>query len=680
MSAVTVKINDEEGIGLPYTSYGFDQNSHFFISSVRLALKYSILTELSQGLRLKLEDNNKLALVNNLGEYYYDYYDNSENISKINTLQFIPKKLISQCQNQGQDQDCINSYTYTYKYSTANLVPLIESRIILDPKDIMSNKNISHILKELKGPPNNTLKILAGKNFLKAPEGSLLNTYKNAVIKTLFDDKKIGVLNSIAAVFMDNRLTLFSKNIILNQVDHFNTTLDFITSTPALKIEKFNGTDVGCISIWYNQCLKFYALTPNEQFGMDDKNTDQNSLYPYYYRLYDLKISSGYKELEQKIKDLEEKIKILQLNVTSIAAKPGPQGSPGDKGDRGMPGPAGFNGTQGPKGEDGIGAEAANQLVNTVKQVKVEISNIQKVVEADKNAAENATRKAQSSESQVTRLHRQTEILTQKAEESKNKAMQSQISTEAFSNQVKEVFCKTKPEDQFCIAHRRKRETKIFDSQLLTSGANRPTSFISQAITFFSPFMQGDKYKQVITFFSSFIGEDKYKIENIRQELTHTAKMNYASIGEDKYKINNTIQNQNQTTKMNYASGVVENFEEVLGNTALQCGISRKSLEYNPVTLHSTIVDKSFNDDELLKFLCLTAKKSCPECKQINKFLAAFKDSMQRTLANNGQYHRSFSNIEKIVDNEQPKSFMSDITSLRNISEIGQMVAGYLRG
>ncbi|HCE59781.1 MAG TPA: hypothetical protein DEQ74_03055 [Wolbachia sp.] len=431
---------------------------------------------------------------------------------------------------------------------------------------------------------------------------------------------------------MDNRLTFFSHNITLNPENQPNTSFNFIKHYNLIKIEKFKKNYVICIPASQNQCLILYALTPNQQFGIDDQNATQSSLYPYYYRLYDLKtdlkIDSDYEELTQNIKDLGAKIEILQQNIISIAAKPGPHGppgSPGKDGIKGAPGSPGKDGAPGspgvtgPKGEDGIDAEAANQLVNTVKQVKVEIIDIQKTVEANKNAVENAAKKVQSSESKVTVLSQKTEILTQKAEDFKDRARQSQDNVEALKKQVKEMFCKTQPTDLVCPAHsttRSKRSIENFDISPMTNAASRPTSPISQAITFL-------------------------------------------------------------TAKMDYASGVVKNFEEVLGNTALQCGISRKNLEYNPVTLHSTIVDKSFNDNELLKFLCLTAKKSCPECKQINKFLAAFKDSMQRTLANDVQSQKSFSNIE---ENEQPRSFITYITDPINIRGIGQMVAGYLRG
>jgi hypothetical protein len=201
------------------------------------------------------------------------------------------------------------------------------------------------------------------------------------------------------------------------------------------------------------------------------------------------------------------------------------------------------------------------------------------------------------------------------------------------------MFCKTKPKDEVCSAHsttRNKRAIENFYIPPMTNAASGPTSLISQAITFLY----------------SFIGEDKYKIENTIQELNQTAK------------IVDTVD-------------VVKEFEKVLGETALTCGISRKSLRFNPIELHSTIIDKSFNDDdELLKFLCSVAKESCPKCKQSKIFLATFEKNMQKTLVSNEQHQESFFNLEK---NDQPRSLMTDITSLKNIGGIGQAVAGYLR-
>ncbi|WP_343288606.1 hypothetical protein [Wolbachia endosymbiont of Encarsia formosa] len=134
-------------------------------------------------------------------------------------------------------------------------------------------------------------------------------------------------------------------------------------------------------------------------------------------------------------------------------------------------------------------------------------------------------------------------------------------------------------------------------------------------------------------------------------------------------------------TKIIDAVDIVKKFEEVLGETAVKCGISKKSLNFNPVELQSTIINKSLSNDEnhneLLKLLCVAAKKSLPDYKQTSKCLANFKDHMEKRL---NEQQRAFVNTEKIVaDNEQPRSFMSYVSPPSSLSAINQKVVGYLR-
>lgn len=176
----------------------------------------------------------------------------------------------------------------------------------------------------------------------------------------------------------------------------------------------------------------------------------------------------------------------------------------------------------------------------------------------------------------------------------------------------------------------------------MTSGASRPTSFISQVINFF-----------------------------------------YPSVKQDEYKIENKIQELNQVAKVMDAADIAIKFEKVLEETASKCGIPKKSLNFDPVKLQSTIPDRSlFNDEsrnELLKLLYLSAKKSCPNYKQTDRFLTTFKDRIERTLENNEQ-QRGFVNIEKTAtDNEQPRSFMSDVTSPSSFKAIDLKAVNCLR-
>lgn len=158
---VTVKINDEEKINLPYTSYIFDKHHHFIISNFKMNPTNSILTNFyQQELYLKLEkveSDYKLVLVNNEDQYYYYVYYNDTNIVKIATFNSIPSNFIKY---QGQD------YIFSYDGEcSVNFVPLINSRVIVDPKDIMSNQDIDFVLKELEKLPDKRLRIGVGKNF-----------------------------------------------------------------------------------------------------------------------------------------------------------------------------------------------------------------------------------------------------------------------------------------------------------------------------------------------------------------------------------------------------------------------------------------------------------------------------------------------------------------------------------
>lgn len=330
----------------------------------------------------------------------------------------------------------------------------------------------------------------------------------------------------------------------------------------------------------------------------------------------------------------------------------GQKGDLGPEGDMGAPGSIGLQGPvgpQGPKGEDGIGASVASKFLGKMNQTKIEIQDAQKAAETARNVSENFAREAKGAKEEVTELHDKTVNLTKKAETLSNaakgfarNASQSQSNAEAFYGQVKNMFCQIKTTDPVCSIHRRKREAKNLNNQPATSGASRSTSFISQVINFF-----------------------------------------YPSVKQDKYKVKNKIQKLNQVVKIIDVADIVMRFEKVLEETASNCGIPKKSLNFNPVELQSNIVSKSLfnneNRNELLKLLCLAAKEACPNYKQTDKFLAIFKDSMKRTLASNEQ-PKNFVNTEKIItDNEQPRSFMSDITSPSSFNAINQKVVGYLR-
>ncbi|WP_108784365.1 collagen-like protein [Wolbachia endosymbiont of Bemisia tabaci] len=373
---VTVKINDEEKINLPYTSYIFDKHHHFIISNFKMNPTNSILTNFyQQKLYLKLEkveSDYKLVLVNNEDQYYYYVYYNDTNIVKIATFNSIPSNFIKY-----QGQDYILSYDGE---CSVNFVPLINSRVLVDPKDIMSNQDIDFVLKELEKLPDKRLRIGVGKNFLRGPEEVLSSTYKSAEVYGIRGNK-IGILNNIATSFSNKKLELFSGNVSIDTIDQFGANLSLKKTNPRFRIKRLNNDNyVGCMLSKYGKCERFYALTPESfeqgeyaytDYDDEEEEFDQQShyLYAYYYYLHDLEVTVNNKKLEQRIEDLERIVKSLN---NSIALVPGLKGEPGERGMRGLPGSYGQKGEPGelvwdsrpgekgergfpgPKGEHGI--------------------------------------------------------------------------------------------------------------------------------------------------------------------------------------------------------------------------------------------------------------------------------------------------------------------------------------
>ncbi|WP_265035256.1 MULTISPECIES: collagen-like triple helix repeat-containing protein [unclassified Wolbachia] len=360
---VTVKINGEEKINLPYTSYIFDKHHHFIISNFKMNPTNSILTNFyQQELYLKLEkveSDYKLVLVDNEDQCYYYVYYNDTNIVKIATFNSIPSNFIKY-----QDQDYILSYDGE---CLVNFVPLINSRVLVDPKDIMSNQDIDFVLKELEKLPDKRLRIGVGKNFLRGPEEVLSSTYKSAEIYGIRGNK-IGILNNIATSFSNKKLELFSGNVSIDTIDQFGANLSLKKTNPRFRIKRLNNDNyVGCMLSKYGKCERFYALTPESfeqgeyaytDYDYEEEEFEQQShhLYPYYYYLHGLEVSMNHRkieELEKKVKDLEKRIGNLQLNIKSAVAMPGPPGLRGLPGQRGGPGSRGLDGLPGIPGEKG---------------------------------------------------------------------------------------------------------------------------------------------------------------------------------------------------------------------------------------------------------------------------------------------------------------------------------------
>ncbi|GHM58575.1 MAG: hypothetical protein sL5_06880 [Candidatus Mesenet longicola] len=351
-----------------------------------------------------------------------------------------------------------------------------------------------------------------------------------------------------------------------------------------------------------------------------------------------------------------------EIGVPGIDGLPGEKGNVGNMGMQGTKGRAGSHGLRGDKGEPGlkgemgdvglpgaggINAAVADQFFSEINQTKIEIQNVQKEVEANKNASESFAQKAQDAKNETKLLHdsviklqNMTEIARKKAKEFAGEALQSSQNAEALSSNVKEIFCKIEPADQVCSVSRRKREVKKdYYNSLISSGASKPASFISNVINFFYPI----------------VGQDKYRLENKIQELE-------------------------QAAKAVDAAEIVRKFEKILQKTAKNCDTQKKNLNFNPIKLQSIIIDKQLLNDEikLLKALCMAAKEAYPNCP--NKFFSLFENNMREALADRLQ-QRNAIDIKKVsINHEQPRSFFSDlvVTNLSNGYAVDQMPVRYL--
>ncbi|WP_265027059.1 collagen-like domain-containing protein [Wolbachia endosymbiont (group A) of Bombylius major] len=367
---------------------------------------------------------------------------------------------------------------------------------------------------------------------------------------------------------------------------------------------------------------------------------------------------------------------------------PGLEGTPGEKGDMGTLGPVG------PKGEDGVGAAVADQFLSEINKTKIEIQNARKAAEDAKSASENFAKEAQGAKDEVTKLHDKVVNLTEKAETVSKaaerfagKALQSQKSTERFYSDTKDIFCKIKPTDPVCPIHRKKREAKSLNNQPVTSGASRSSSWVNVFTNTMIDAAQG-AYQFISSSFKPAIGYDSSQPS--KAVTTQDVDINgtlllldvfIRKITGQKY-ISTADQPAFSLEELNcYASYITIEFEEVLKYAAVKSGISFKNLSFNPVPVQSAIFEhiNKGQYSKIPKILYSSAKEACPNYKQTDKFLAIFKDRMERTLASNEQ-QRVFFNTEKTAtDNEQPISSMNNVTSPTSHSAINQNAVGYLR-
>lgn len=252
-----VRVNSETTVSLPTTSYVIidEPRGERLIVIDHICRTEKVLNSSLQGLQLKLEkvgDDNKLALVTDSGEYYYYYHDG--NIINIATIDFIP-----QSRKNGE-------YVHVYDYDTRSIKfkPLESSKVLIDPKDVISSKNMSLI--------GSRLDIRTGDNVFKESQYEY-KFYKSVEIHNS-TGSKVGMLNNVVPIF-DRRSDDF-KLSPFHEIKRLNVKNSYFAT------EKLGSNYVGCISDENGECKNFYSLNPNSFGYKYDHNLD---LYPYYYNL-----------------------------------------------------------------------------------------------------------------------------------------------------------------------------------------------------------------------------------------------------------------------------------------------------------------------------------------------------------------------------------------------------------
>ncbi|MFP3023986.1 MAG: hypothetical protein ACEY3K_14325 [Wolbachia sp.] len=308
---VNAKIDDEESIRLPHKSYTFDRNNNFVVSNFMKKPINSVLTNLSQGLNLKLEkvgDDYKLALVDNSDQYYYAYYVaylgyTRPNNLIISTFDSIPDNVTKYYQGQ--------KHIYSYdKKCSLDYIPLIDCKVLIDPKDIMSSKDIYSFLKEHQNSSYHILKIIIGKGFVSGESSQVIDFNTAKLHDTL--NNPIGALNNVVISFVDYSLRFYSREIDNYQLGSNipNTKLELF-----LSVEQSNDNNyLGCVLVKGSPCTTYYIVRP-EGIGQESYII---SFYPHYYYLHGFRFSMNHRkieELERRVQDLEGKVLISQRNT-----------------------------------------------------------------------------------------------------------------------------------------------------------------------------------------------------------------------------------------------------------------------------------------------------------------------------------------------------------------------------
>ncbi|WP_353276670.1 hypothetical protein [Wolbachia endosymbiont (group B) of Villa cingulata] len=257
-----IRLNHKTTFSLPSVSYiiidtNFDLSFQIWDSKHDVV---SILNDLYQGLQLKLErvgNDYKFALVTTSDKPYYYYYDGKATI--IATIDLIPR-----------------NYTYGFYVNAYNPercsiynARLENRKVLIDPKDIISSKNVSFILEDLKSSPDKRLKIEIG-DYLFKESRYIYKLYRSAQVYNLTGGK-VGILNDILSAFtrISNTFELFP----------FHEMESLKAQDTYFAVKKLGNSYVGCISYENSTCKNFYNFNPNS-FGYEHDN--RPGPYPYF--------------------------------------------------------------------------------------------------------------------------------------------------------------------------------------------------------------------------------------------------------------------------------------------------------------------------------------------------------------------------------------------------------------
>ncbi|WP_395463516.1 hypothetical protein [Wolbachia endosymbiont of Cantharis cryptica] len=248
-----VKIGSKTTLSLPTTSYVItddpgDQRLVIINYSNRKGVWSEVLDYLSQRPQLKLErvgNDYKLALVTDSDGPYYYYYDRSDRsrdgtiFNNIATIGRIPSKKIN-------DQYVL---TYNHKRCKIGYRLLENSKVLIDPKDIISSKNISLILENLETSPNNRLTIRTGKKFFQGSQ-FVYSSYQSVEV---YDStgNKVGMLNNVVPMFRGD-FQLFP----FHEIESLKNSYFTVKKLDKELDNKLDDQYVGCISNENSECKK----------------------------------------------------------------------------------------------------------------------------------------------------------------------------------------------------------------------------------------------------------------------------------------------------------------------------------------------------------------------------------------------------------------------------------------